>query len=183
MKNINNMNIVHRRSTLAKPLIGTSASTSCSSFSLSAEHSHATISHNVGIFNIASVYCWYLQHPARVASFGSSEHDDDLGDIDAVVHIYVQIRAKLAMANLIESGQNGDKLINRCWYSWCWCANLKLLLSWPTLPTLANSGDVGSRRRQLFRKYGSPPPPPSSPTDQNVHFPQKISWIFSTVWI
>ena len=59
----------------------------------------------------------------------------------------------------------------------------KLLLSWPTWPTLANSGDVGSRRRQLFRKYGSPPPPPSSPIDQNFHFRQKSSWIFSTVWI
>ena len=91
----------------------------------------------------------------------------------------MQIIAELA--NRIEFGQIGDILINRCWFSWYWFANLKLLLSWQTCPTLANSGDVGSRRRQLFRKYGSPPPPPSSPTDQNVHFPQKILWISSTV--
>ena len=93
----------------------------------------------------------------------------------------MQIIAELA--NRIESGQIGDILINWCWFSWYWFANLKLLLSWQTWPTLANSGDVGSRRRQLFRKYGSPPPPPSSPIDQKVHFRQKISWIFSTVWI
>ena len=81
--------------------------TSCSSFSLSANHPHSAIPH-VDIFNIASVYCWYLQHPARVASFRSSEHGGGLGDINAVVSVVlidVQISAKLA--NLIEYGQIG----------------------------------------------------------------------------
>ena len=54
----------------------------------------------------ASVYCWYLQHPARVASFRSSEHGDGLDDID------VQIIAQ--MANGIESGQTDDILIDQC---------------------------------------------------------------------
>ena len=87
---------VHRTSTSAKPLIGTSATTSCSSFSLSAEHPHLTIPHNVGIFNIASVYCWYLQHPPRVASFRSSEHGDGLGDIiNAVVSVVQSVTSRL----------------------------------------------------------------------------------------
>ena len=122
LKNMNNMNNVHWTSTSAKPLIGTTASTSCSAFS-SVEHPHSAIPHNVGILNIASVYCWYIQHP----EWHLSGHQNTVRVLVILMlllvlffHVDVQNSAKLA--NWIESGQIGDKLINRCWFSWCWCA-------------------------------------------------------------